>query len=467
MRTSFLFLAAGLFAAPGAAQWSGKPEPFGLQGRRVTALALAQHLSPPNSFLYAATENEGVYRRALETPDTAWQELGLKGKNLIALDIQVWGAGPGIFHAPVAGVLPDRSAGDSTLIYRREGESWIPADSGIARSEVLGIKALASFESAGHAPPGGAFAGGSGFIYRSTTFNRRWQEAHHEGIGATNALATTRMDFISGTVWAGGENGLFAPWIAKSNDGGKAWEIFYPDLSGDNACNALALHPLAPDTVYAGMEGAVIKTTNAGATWDYTGLRDTPVYFYGLALDPRNPDHVFAGGLIANPNTWALWESFDAGATWKEIPPPELASPAIASGITGIAADRYSAGIIYISTLGHGVWRYQSGTTRIEEGAGWAAPEDFVLRQNHPNPFNPETVIRYILPAAHHVRLEVYNLQGQLIATLVDQMQAPGMHSVVWNARGAAGTPAPAGVYFCRLRAGDSFSAQRKLILLR
>ncbi len=449
-----------------APQGAGKLEAFGLQGKRVTALATAQHFSPPNSFLYAVTENEGVYRRSLDPLDTTWQDLGLKGKSLTALDIQVWGAGPALFHAPIVGVLPDRSAGDSTLVYRLEGAQWVPADSGISRAEVYQIKALASIESAGHAPPGEAFAGGSGSIYRSRTFSHWWQKAHSEGIGVTNTLATSRMDFISGGVWAGGENGLLAPWIARSNDGGETWEVFYPDLSGDNACNSLALHPLSPEVVYAGMEGAVIKTTNSGKTWDHTSLRNTPVYFYGLALDPRDLDHIYAGGLVANPNSWALWESFDAGLNWKEIPPPVLVTPVVVSGITSIVADRYSANVIYLATLGHGVWKYQSQTTGVEDRPGWVAPENFTLLQNYPNPFNPETVIRYRLSSPQHVRLEVYNLQGQLIATLINQMQTTGEHSVHWNAREAAGGLAPSGIYLYRLRVGKNNLATRKMILL-
>jgi len=473
---SLLLLLIALLANQAAPQVPGKLEAFGLQGKRVTALAPAQHFSPPNSFLYATTEGDGVYRRSLDPIDSTWSNLGLKGKKLSAVDIQIWGAGPAIFHAPIVGASPDRNAGDSTLIYRYENAQWVLADSGIAHREVDRIKALASFESAGHAPPGEAFAGGSGLIYRSRTFNRWWRKDYSIGIGATNAMATSRMAFISGEVWAGGENGIFAPWIAKSKDGGQTWEVFYPDLSGDNACNALALHPLASNVVYAGMEGAVIKTTDAGKTWDYTGLRNTPVYFYGLTLDPRNPDHLYAGGTIANPNSWALWESFDAGATWKEIPPPVLVTPVVVSGITSIVADRYSAGVIYIATLGHGLWKYQSGTTGVDDRRNRTVPGDFTLEQNYPNPFgsqatsparNSETVIYYHLPSSQPVKLEVYNVLGELIATLIDEVKPAGEHGIRWNTRNAAGTLVPSGIYFYRLRLGAKSLATRKMVLLR
>jgi hypothetical protein len=158
------------------------------------------------------------------------------------------GAGPAVFHAPIVGVEPERSQGDSTLIYRLEDNGWIPADSGIARQRVYRIKAMSSFHSEGHAPPGRAFAGGSGRIYLAATFSRWWAEVFNGGIGVTNVI-TVRPRRFYGEVWAGGETGIFAPWIAKSTNLGQTWEVFYPDLSGDNACNSLAIHPTNPDTV--------------------------------------------------------------------------------------------------------------------------------------------------------------------------------------------------------------------------
>ncbi len=461
-----MLVTGSLLIVQGMAQTSatGKVQAFGLPGKRVTALAVTP-TNWPQALLYATTEQEGVFRRSLATTDSIWLELGLQGKNLTAIDLQVWGWGPLDFHTPIVGLMPDCVSGDSTLIYRLEESKWVPADSGIIRGETALIKALASFRSGGHLPPGAAFAGGSGVIYRSHTFSNWWQGVLSVGIGATNVLAIHQRSNFSGTIWAGGENGIFAPWIATSDDGGETWEIFYPDLHGDNACNSLAIHPDHPDTVYAGMEGAVIKTIDGGKTWKYTGLRDTPVYFYGLALDNGNPEHVYAGGLIANPNSWALWESFDGGASWREIPAPLLVTPVVISGITSIVADPQKPRVIYLATLGHGVWRYESVTTGVAD-RGWPKlPTGFWLAQNVPNPFNPETLIHYHLAASHHVKLEVFDLLGQRLATLVDERQPAGEHQARWQGRNAAGKPAASGVYFYRLSLDGKAVATRKMLL--
>ena len=92
-------------------------------------------------------------------------------------------------------------------------------------------------------------------------------------------------------------------------------------------------------------------------------------------------------------------------------------------------------------------------------------PEGFVLGPNYPNPFNPATVIPYELAAGAHVRLEVFNLLGQRVATLVDGYQAAGSHRAVWTATNAAGQAVSAGVYLYRLTAGGATATGRMVLV--
>lgn len=85
---------------------------------------------------------------------------------------------------------------------------------------------------------------------------------------------------------------------------------------------------------------------------------------------------------------------------------------------------------------------------------GPALPPGFALGQNYPNPFNPATIIPYQLPATAQVRLEVFNVLGQRVATLVDEERPAGFHAVAWDATNAAGQAVAAGVYMYRLTAG-------------
>ena len=85
----------------------------------------------------------------------------------------------------------------------------------------------------------------------------------------------------------------------------------------------------------------------------------------------------------------------------------------------------------------------------------------FDLKQNYPNPFNPSTTISYDLPLPSHVLLQVYDVQGREVVTLVNEKMNAGMHAVEWNAASLA-----SGVYLYRLQV-KNYSETKKLILLR
>jgi hypothetical protein len=93
-------------------------------------------------------------------------------------------------------------------------------------------------------------------------------------------------------------------------------------------------------------------------------------------------------------------------------------------------------------------------------------PKDFALTGNYPNPFNPSTAIAFALPEPSRVRLEVYDVMGRKVATLVDADLAAGRYDAPWQARTDAGAPLASGVYLYRLRAGD-FVAVKQMILMK
>ena len=92
-------------------------------------------------------------------------------------------------------------------------------------------------------------------------------------------------------------------------------------------------------------------------------------------------------------------------------------------------------------------------------------PGRFQLHQNYPNPFNPSTVITMSLARSAHVNLTVYNILGQRIRTLVDQMQAAGQFRVAWDGANDLGVPAPAGLYLYQMQA-DDYTETKKMLLI-
>lgn len=94
-------------------------------------------------------------------------------------------------------------------------------------------------------------------------------------------------------------------------------------------------------------------------------------------------------------------------------------------------------------------------------------PTVFALSQNYPNPFNPSTTIEYSLPKAADVRLTIYNVVGQKVATVVDQKQVAGSYSIQWNGRDQFGQLVSSGIYFYRIEAGSEFIKIKKMIFLK
>ena len=90
----------------------------------------------------------------------------------------------------------------------------------------------------------------------------------------------------------------------------------------------------------------------------------------------------------------------------------------------------------------------------------------FALGAAYPNPFNATTTISYTLPRESEVRLEIFDLLGRHIITLMDAVQAAGVHAAVWAGESASGTAAGSGVYFVRLQSA-TFSQTRKLVLMK
>ncbi len=103
--------------------------------------------------------------------------------------------------------------------------------------------------------------------------------------------------------------------------------------------------------------------------------------------------------------------------------------------------------------------RLGSGTTGVEVAE--SIPLSYALYDNYPNPFNPQTVVRFDLPQSDNVRLEIFDLLGRRVATLLDERRSAGTHNVTFDAGSLA-----SGVYLYRLSTG-SFIQTRKMILLR
>ncbi|RMH71235.1 MAG: T9SS C-terminal target domain-containing protein [Gemmatimonadetes bacterium] len=95
-----------------------------------------------------------------------------------------------------------------------------------------------------------------------------------------------------------------------------------------------------------------------------------------------------------------------------------------------------------------------------------ATPQQYDLAQNYPNPFNPKTTIRFALPQSERVQVQIYDIQGRLIRTLLDEVRESGYHAIEWDGTDAQGSVTPSGVYLYRLQT-STWRQTKSMVLLR
>jgi hypothetical protein len=113
-----------------------------------------------------------------------------------------------------------------------------------------------------------------------------------------------------------------------------------------------------------------------------------------------------------------------------------------------------------------GPWTSPSVYTHVENLVSTMVPETHRLHQNHPNPFNSSTIIQFANKRDSQVRLDIYNILGQKVITLIDGFRIWGTYAVEWDGKDEAGQAVPSGLYFYRVTTGD-FTAVKKMVLLK
>ena len=121
------------------------------------------------------------------------------------------------------------------------------------------------------------------------------------------------------------------------------------------------------------------------------------------------------------------------------------------------------------TTNSFSVWSLASVTpTGIDsDNMKESAPATFSLAHARPNPFNPSTTIAYEVPKQTHITLTVYNLLGQEVVRLVDQVQAAGRYEAVWNGTNITGAGVSSGIYLYRITSGSGYTETKRMTLLK
>jgi photosystem II stability/assembly factor-like uncharacterized protein len=223
--------------------------------------------------------------------------------------------------------------------------------------------------------------------------------------------------------------------VYKSIDGGITWSLapLIPENSYLYDCTMLN-----HETWVIATGGKIYRTTNSGNTWNSSFVSSAAaLYFF------NENSGIAVGYTISTTN--------DGGITWK-------VEDHMGSTISSIA--RAGDKLYFAGAWGAILSSDVVLPTSLDEHE-IIFEEDYLLDQNYPNPFNPITRIRYSLPGLNTVKISVYDILGNEIAVLVNELKPSGEYNVEWDASNFS-----SGVYFYRLQAGE-FTSTKKLLLMK
>ena len=153
------------------------------------------------------------------------------------------------------------------------------------------------------------------------------------------------------------EDGIYA--LLKSTDGGATWTTIWN--AANSGLNTLAIDPVTPTTLYAGLYTGVYKSTDGGASWNVTALKDT--FVTAITIDRTNPSILYAAA------TGGLFKSTDAGASW-------VATGLVGANPTSIVIGPNDSNIVYAATSGDGIYK------SVDGGRHWVRFDDGLTNLN-------------------------------------------------------------------------------------
>jgi photosystem II stability/assembly factor-like uncharacterized protein len=361
------------------------------------------------------TTNRGATWGAADTsiPKTAVYSLLTKGA-----DVYVGSSGQGVFRSTDGGV------------------KWFAASSGL-NGNARTIWSMATDGSS-------LFAGTSSGVYRSSNDGGSWTQAS-QGIPDS---VIRQVGAAPGAAYAAVPNLVY-----RTTDAGLHWTPASSGMPQYFQCNAFVTED---SDMFVGIVGGLYRTTNKGGSWTNVtaGFSSSPDV-RALAVYPTGSKVLLAG--LARGGVYL---STDRGVTWT------FGGTGLASGIT-VTALSWEQGYLYAGTYSHGVWKRATSEMIVAVGKESAAPGQFELKQNYPNPFNGEATIQYTVggvglqaSGVSNVQLQVFDLLGREIATLVNERKVPGTYSVSFDAGRLS-----SGVYLYRFTAGGYVQTRRMVVV--
>lgn len=297
-------------------------------------------------------------------------------------------------------------------------------------------------------------------VWRTTNGANDWDPISGDltgsGTGSSGATISTVV-IAKGdarVIYAGCTNGR----VQVSTNNGTSWNLRNTGLPNLYATR-IAIKNNSPETAFLTFSGytngsKVFKTTDYGVNWtNISGnLPNIPVNC--IFIHPDNSNYLYVGTDLG------VFSTTNGGTNWVQD----------VSGMANVPVldidYRASDNRIFAATHGRSMYSaVLPGVTSVDKYDN-SVPDKFMLTQNYPNPFNPFTNFRYSIPQAENVKVSIYNINGEIVAEVVNEFQSAGTYEVSWNGKNSLGQQLASGTYIYKVQAGDYVSS-KKMILLK
>lgn len=281
-----------------------------------------------------------------------------------------------------------------------------------------------------------------GGVYRSTNGGTKWYRAPVMlRIQSVYTIASDPTD--SRILYYGNFNG----YVYRSTRVDLGWSTIAGGSEGFGSVRDIVVD--SNSHVYVATSKGLMKWDGS----DWTMLA-------GLPTDDIRALATNSGILYIGTSENGVLVSEDGGNTWIEL------NDGLGNlSINVLAISDSEPKVIYAGT-DSGVWSRSAVLSIKSFDVVKGIPSQFELEQNYPNPFNPSTTIKYGLEKDSQIKVEIYDISGKLISTLLNNNQTQGWHSVIWNGNDDFGNPVSAGIYLYKIQAGD-FVQTKKMLLLK
>jgi len=295
---------------------------------------------------------------------------------------------------------------------------------------------------------------GSKGVYKATDGGAGTWSGPYDSQITTKILSMAASYYSTDTLYVGALPTDGSAKIFRSINGG----VNYTNITGSIVPNAyptgMTINPSNSQQVYVTFGGFgnvhVIKSTNGGNNWTDISSNLPDIPHHTILVDPLYPNNIYVG------NDLGVYATTDGGVNWGEF------RTGMPYALVFDLSISYPSRNLRAATHGSGIWQIKllQNPLAIQINTS-QTPSSYMLEQNYPNPFNPSTKIKFQSPKNGFVTLKIYDMQGKLVSSLVNQNLNAGYYEINYDA-----SKLSSGFYFYNLKSGN-FSETKKMVVIK